>query len=185
MGLTSPCRGVTRGVAYLGIDPGANGGLALMRSDRPTEPTLWAMPKTEEALFVLVGTIRGLASPLPLDAACELVTGFVGGYGSQAGGNPGSGMFTFGRNAGVVLTSCRAHLGTFPQEVQANVWQAGVGLAPRLKVGRRTVEAKGDFKRRIRDHALRLFPGVKVTLKTADALLIAWWLRLKHAGKGE
>jgi hypothetical protein len=152
----------------LAIDPGASGGVAELYTDG-----------------------RAIASPLPDDGdlrdhlecamvdarrsgerlVCylELVGGFVGGNPA-----PGSAMFNFGSGYGYIRGLLAANR-IETQLVRPQAWQAGIP-------GVRGVE-KADRKRALKEHAARLFPQIKVTLKTADALCIAAYARAKENGQ--
>ena len=149
--------------AYMGIDPGASGGLALIDG---CEIEAVAMPATERDIWLWVSAEH-------VDfAVIEQNTGYVGGEG-----NPGSAMFKFGRSAGL-LTMALVAAGVPYEEITPGQWQKKLGIPPRKKG-----EAKGAFKNRLKAEAQRLFPRIPVTLKTADALLLAEYARRKAEGK--
>ncbi len=154
----------------IGIDPGASGGLAFLFNGGAVA---YPAPETDRDFLDTLreGSRRGWKAPDAF-AAVELVTGYVGD-----GGNPGSAMFKFGTKVGAAHMALTA-LGIPFELVAPRRWQKGVGVAPRG-----AGETKGEFKRRLRAQAQRLFPNVKVTLATADALLIAEWCRRKRAGE--
>lgn len=145
------------GQRIIGIDPGANGGIAVLFEDGRT----WAMGMPGDS--ELIGVLRDLShadTPVQPVAFLELVGGYIGK------GQPGSAMFRFGESFGFV----RGVLQTLriPTElVRPQVWQRGL---PGVK-GSEGVKRK----RLLKEHAARLFPDLKVTLATADALLIARW----------
>lgn len=56
-------------------------------------------------------------------------------------------------------------------------WQKGLGIP-----GRRKDEGKPAWKRRLLQYAQRLYPDMKVTLATADALLLATYAQRKRTG---
>lgn len=141
----------------LAIDPGASGGIAhglLLGS-----PVLEPMPATPHDLAERVKQIAHGADR-PLQAYLEEVGGYVGGPGQ-----PGAAMFKFGQSYGVLLgvfaaleipvTLCR------PQK-----WQKAMSL------GTSTGMNKITWKNKLKARAQQLYPSCKVTLKTADALLI-------------
>lgn len=51
-----------------------------------------------------------------------------------------------------------------------------------LEIRRDKGEKDGPWKNRLKDRAQQLFPAIKVTLGTADALLIAYYCRSIHGG---
>lgn len=57
-------------------------------------------------------------------------------------------------------------------------WQKG------MSVGVRAGLERADWKRKLKAQAERLFPGQRVTLATADALLILEWARRTY-GRAE
>lgn len=131
------------------------------------------MPGTDDELWDL---ILGLAEG-DVVAAVEKVTGYVGRRrpkrGEQetdSGGDPGSAMFTFGTSYGMArMALCAA--GVRRVLVPAATWQAAIGVQKRA--GRK----KQEWKNSLKDMAQSLFPEIKVTLATADALLIAHYCR--------
>jgi hypothetical protein len=145
----------------LGIDPGASGGLAVIAGD---ELDFVAMPPTESDIW------RWLSAEPLFFAVIERNTGYVGDRG-----NPGSTMFKFGVNTGL-LKGFLVSLGVPFEEVTPRTWQKALGIAPRKKG-----EKKGEFKNRLKAHAQKLFPGEAITLAVADAILIAEHCRRKHA----
>lgn len=154
----------------IAFDPGASGGIAELF---PSGAAIaYSMPDDAD----LRDNIHAFTTAASLDgdrvvAYVELVGGFIGG--SPA---PGSAMFNFGNGYGYirgVLAALRVetHL-VRPQE-----WQAGIP-------GVRGTKEKSVRKRALKEHASRLFPSLKVTLKTADALCIADYARRCEALKG-
>lgn len=153
--------------AYVGIDPGAGGGIAVLNS-RGKLKHVYPLKRFRDAdLCTFFRETGGVAQ-------IELVTGFVGGTGFKAGS---SAMFNFGVGYGLLLGFLLASGLPF-EKVHPNVWQRRLGIPPR---GRR--ETKTDYKNRLKDFAADLFPEVKVTHATADALLIATHCYRKHSGK--
>ena len=88
----------------------------------------------------------------------------VGGYIGKA--QPASRAFTFGRNFGFLLGVAQT-LGVRVELVRPRRWQKVLG------VGQASICAStSEWKNRLKAHAQRLFPYLRPTLKTADALLI-------------
>lgn len=152
---------------YLGIDPGAGGGIAIIHGNKVS---CYPMPDTETDLW---NVIEGVAEIMRLHyggfALLEQVGGFVGkGEGEKGGGRAnGSAMFKFGANYG----DCRMALvasGIPHERWPPAKWLKFLGI-PNKKKG----ETRSEWKNRLKGHAQQLFPQVKVTLATADALLIA------------
>lgn len=160
---------------YVGIDPGKSGGMAAIGPG-----VVWAtsMPATIRGILDWLGRL-GTFNCLQCGASCNLapaapkvhvVMEKVGGYVRGGRGNVGSRMFEFGRSCGTLLTACEA-VGLKVLEVAPTTWQQALGLSSRMTDGTKIEGA--DWKRHLKARAEALFPSVKVTLKTADALLLA------------
>lgn len=158
---------------WIGIDPGASGGLAVIHED-PVEgvdfrsmfdslPLVWNWIRHYGA-----NTEMGYRSK----AVVELVTGYVGGQG-----NTGSSQFTFGTNFGAVQMALTA-AGIPYDLVHPNVWQKAVGVEP---IKGEVYEAR---KRRLKRRAEELFPQLRVTLRTCDALLLAYHCQSRATNDG-
>jgi hypothetical protein len=80
-------------------------------------------------------------------------------------GDPGASMFTFGKNAGFLEGVIMAK-GIRLEMITARSWQKVFGLY------KQRGEKANQWKNRLKAHAQKIYPGMKVTLKTADALLI-------------
>ena len=134
----------------LAIDPGRSGGIAY--NDGYTSTSV-KMPNTDGDV---VDILRSLSAHTG-ERICyiEKVGGFVKGNKT-----PGSAMFKFGHGRGVVMGALMA-CGWRIIEVTPQRWQAWLNIG---KCG-------GD-KNKLKAEAQRRFPSHKVTLKTADALLI-------------
>ena len=163
---------------YIGVDPGASGGLAVilteavLRTDRPIDVRVEhsSMPSTEKDIwewfqqFINNRSIRGIF------AVIEKVQGYIGQR------QPGSAMFKFGYNAGMLhgfLTTARIPY----EEITPQRWQKALGITPRKKKESRTV-----WKNRLKLKAQQLYPNEKITLAVADALLIATYCMRKQTG---
>lgn len=157
---------------YLGIDPGASGGLAVIEVEDGSsviKVVAAPMPPTEADIWKWISQGKNLSF-----AVIEKVGGYVGGAGQ-----PGSAMFKFGQNYGSLRMALIA-AGIPFQEVTPQMWQKEVGMG-----GKKSGEEKGAWKNRIKAKAQQLFPVLtagSVTLKTADALLIAMYCRQKFGG---
>lgn len=138
----------------LGIDPGASGGIAAIT---PDGIRLVTMPYGDVDKWY---SIRNLA-----DFVSYALIEKVGGFQGEA--QPGSAMFKFGANYGMMKAFLVAANIPFA-EVPPQTWQKGLGI-PQRQPG----ESKSQFKSRLRDTALKLYPKEKITLATCDALLIA------------
>jgi len=142
----------------LGIDPGAGGGVAVCDGGIIT---LHRMPKGEPAIAELV------TRHLPNVAWIEQVSGFIGTP------HPGSRMFTFGTNYGCLLGAlhaieCLNANGCKVNLVRPQLWQKWLDMGTRSS---ETVD-KPEWKRMLKREAQLRHPDLKITSKTADALLI-------------
>ncbi len=155
--------------AYMGIDPGKSGGLALLFDDKVIAVK---MPETPADVLQWIRESS---------FKCVAVIEQVGGYApSKKDGNKfvagSSAMFNFGKGVGhleMALLACN-----IPTEsVSPRKWQKALGISRRKKT-----ETKTQWKNRLKSVAQRLFPSEKVTLATADALLIALYCKRKHQG---
>ena len=145
----------------IAIDPGAHGGLAYCTNGKVFR--IEAMPETEGDIADSLREFKTLAENEMEDASAyiEKVGGFVKGCPA-----PGSAMFNFGRNVGFII-GCLQCLGYSLYEVPPQRWQKALGLPERQ--GRTTAE----WKRFLKQQAQQRRPDLKITLETADALLIA------------
>lgn len=157
---------------YLGIDPGAQGGLAAVYYSPPEETRVVSainMPDDDGE----IGTwLDQWASYLTL-AIIEQVQGYMApqkkeGDGFVAGS---AAMFNFGVNYGALRMALRDRGIPFT-EIRPQAWQKALGVTPRLKK-----ETKTKFKNRLLILAKETFPTRVVTLHTADALLLAEYCR--------
>jgi hypothetical protein len=169
-----------RPTVFIGIDPGGNGGLALL-IDNYAE----AIKMPSDLL-----DLRTWFSKIGKNSiACmELVTGYVGGYNREAKDGesaedvgrrttPGSHMFKLGKNVGRLEAMLHVS-GISVDFVQATAWQRSVGMEQRPK-GISSTKWKNMLKAR----AQELFPQLKVTKATADALLLAHHCKIKYGGE--
>ena len=135
----------------IGIDPGINGGIAFIPNTG--EPWAHKMPETDRDLIDL---LRDSINLFDARAVIELV------HSSPQMGVKSA--FTFGEGYGrlqMVLTA----MGIPYERVRPAVWQKAMGCL-----------TKGD-KNVSKRRAQELFPALKVTHATADALLIAEYAR--------
>jgi hypothetical protein len=148
----------------IAIDPGASGGIAEF-SSCGQHVTAFKMPELSDLRDYLeaVATASSMEG-VPLLAVLEQVGGYIGGNAT-----PGSAMFNFGRGVGHIEGLLAAyHVRT--ELVRPQVWQKGLpGIAGE--------KDKATRKRALKENAARLFPNLKVTLSTADALLIGDYAR--------
>lgn len=175
---------------YLGVDPGASGGIAALKivgqpeAKRAIVHSLHPMPKDDSAILEI---LRGYATRYRVYAVVEAVTGYVasknndgasGGdtLGAKGGGRANSqNSFTFGQSFGALKMALCA-TGIPYHLVAAKTWQNGLSISPRKRT-----EGKGQWKNRLKSVASMMFPGKLgksvITLKTCDALLMAEYAR--------
>lgn len=172
-------------VTYIGIDPGATGGIAIICGSAVQVMT---MPHSEKTLY---DTIRTYASPPGrCCAAVEQVSGYIG----EA--HPGSAMFAFGQNYGFIR-ACLIACGLSPSQgdpalstfvsIPPQTWQSKIKLPTPSGhiVSRDKGESKTEWKNRLKWNAQQLFPTkryprLSITLRTADALLIAAYIKQEY-----
>jgi len=130
----------------IGIDPGANGAIAWIKEGKPC---VEKMPDTLQDLWEI---LRDIAS----EGKCHA-------YLEQVHSSPQMGVksaFTFGNGFGHLEMALTAACIPFAR-IRPQVWQKELGCL-----------TKGD-KNVSKRKAQELFPSMKVTHATADALLIA------------
>ena len=154
----------------LAIDPGASGGLAYGKYENPCFVNMPAALDTAEGLIELLDLLVDVKTSFPdVRAVLELVGGYVG----EA--QPASSAFKFGASyasAKAMLIAAR-----IPYVLVApSSWQRHLCLPKRG----RTSAGKTRHKKDLQEAAQALFPGRKITLKTADAALM---FHLAHQGK--
>jgi hypothetical protein len=136
---------------YIGIDPGVSGGIAAVTAAGDVR-LVSAMPATERDVFNLLGSLSG--------DPCRAVLEFVRS-------SPQMGVtsaFTFGRGYGGLRMALVA-VGIPFDEVVPRKWQTALQCTTK---GNKNVSKK---------RAQELFPKVRVTHATADALLLAEYCR--------
>jgi Holliday junction resolvasome RuvABC endonuclease subunit len=136
----------------IGIDPGVNGGIAWIQDGKPC---VEKMPETLADLWELIDSVRGghyrIGNP-----SCKA-------YIESVHSSPQQGVksaFTFGQGYGRLEMALTA-AGIPFERVRPQVWQKAMGCL-----------TKGD-KNVSKRKAQEMFPQLKITHATADALLIA------------
>jgi crossover junction endodeoxyribonuclease RuvC len=148
---------------YAGIDPGQSGGLCVIDGGGNIR-LLEKMPGTERDIWDMINLEMGLV----IQAMIEKV---------HARPREGvSSTFKFGCGYGGLRMALTAAEIPF-DEVTPQAWQKSLGVARRTKT-----ESKRDHKKKLLAKAQSLFPKAKITLATADALLIAEFCRRKYEG---
>lgn len=164
---------------YMGIDPGASGGIAIVGNKYLQ---VHKMPEGETAIWELISKYGwsyddepgrlGMDPQYRIYAAIEQVGGFAKGRKL-----PGNHMFNFGMNYGWLCMALTA--ANIPYlKIHPNVWQRAMGIEKHGKE-----ESDNKFKNRIKVLAQALFPNTKVTLNTADALVLAEYCRRDKEGR--
>lgn len=147
----------------IAIDPGVAGGVAVSAFGKTV---CHPMPDTEGDRLELIRSVKAAAD---LEgAACLCVLEEVNGFVGKA--QPGSAMFKFGEGYGFLKGAVQA-LGIRLVLVRPQTWQKGFGLGTASRCA-----SKSEWKNKLKAEAQRRFPDLKVTLKTADALLILEWV---------
>jgi hypothetical protein len=160
---------------YLGVDPGASGGLAVL-DEAGAVLLARATPETDQEQLALVRAFTGMQSdpfwnPIPTHAVLERV------WSSPQMGVASA--FKFGLNVGAWRMALAALKIPF-DEVVPQKWQTAMGCRTGGgRLGARNVTAAKNLTKR---RATALFPTVKVTHAIADALLIAEFCRRLHLG---
>ncbi len=144
-----------RKYSYVGIDPGKNGGIAIFWGDGSIDA--YRFPKKQELLVNIIEKIKKHCRIEKYN--CKWVIEDVHAlYGSSA-----KATFSFGRNLGYwegVLSSKRIKW----SKISPKVWQSKYTLSKEKK--NRKNELKALAQKMVK---------FKVTLATADAILIANW----------
>ena len=141
------------------IDPGQSGGVAVAQFGKTD---CHPMPPTPGDLLALLRDIQRAADIEQSSVVCVLEE--VSGFAGKA--QPGSAMFTFGKQFGFIQGVVQA-LGIRLELVRPQVWQKAFGLGTASRCA-----SKAEWKNKLKAEAQRRFPHLKVTLRTADALLI-------------
>jgi len=143
----------------IGIDPGLSGGVAVwtfgVAGCRP-------MPATGGDIVALLRGIMSASDKSGAETVCVMEA--TGGYVGRA--QPASAAYRFGENAGF-LKGVIQTLGMRLELVRPQAWQKAFGLGTASACASKTI-----WKNKLKAEAQRRFPHLKVTLKTADALLI-------------
>lgn len=139
---------------YIGIDPGDQGGIAVLSADGSVVEVA-KIPTTPMDVLDFLSKYKD-------DSYCILER--VGGLPGQGG----SAMFNFGKGYGHLQMALLA-LGIPTNDVTPNKWEKSFQLGSSGKYG------KTEWKNRLKAKVQQLFPslGRKITLATCDALLIA------------
>ena len=158
-------------ITFIGIDPGASGGIAWQRGN---VVSAIKMPTTMKDLWDFFYDEFDSASA-PCNGECHCIIEKVQGFVGKA--QPGSAAFTFGKGYGSLLMALTGNQIPY-QEVPPRNWQKALGVPPKKKE-----ESKTQWKNRLKAVAQARFPKVPVTLNIADALLIMLYGQLQYGRK--
>lgn len=147
---------------YLGIDPGASGGLAVTDGE---EIETIAMPKTPKDIWIWINYLAQNNSKII--CCIEKVNGFMGNKNSM-----GSAMFNFGKGVGHLEMAVIATEKIVLHEAHPKTWMNELKI-PTKKKGL----SNNQWKNELRGIAQKLFPQLTITLATTDALLIMEYCR--------
>ena len=146
--------------SIIAIDPGVSGGVAVSAFGKTV---CHPMPATQGDVLELLRDIKRTADLESVECVCVLEE--VGGFAGKA--QPGSAMFKFGEGYGFIKGVVQA-LGIKLELVRPQVWQKSLSLGTASRCASKT-----EWKNKLKAEAQRRFPQLRVTLATADALLIA------------
>lgn len=140
----------------IGIDPGKNGGIAIQGEEGVS---VSKMPETEGDILDLLRSSRYLIPGKPAVAHIEDIPKFVGKN------VPSSSAIVLGRNYGFLLGVLQT-LDYRINLIRPQAWQKTLGL------GNSRGMTNTAWKNKLKAKAQQLYPGLHITLATADALLI-------------
>lgn len=141
----------------IGIDPGNSGGVAVLGTATETHN----MPETYPDIYNLFRDILGNHPGDEVLAVLEDVGHGLPGQSSKA-------TAVFARHNGHLEMALYA-LGVRTVKVTPQKWQKSYSNS----LGKSSQYEKREWKNRLKGLAQQMFPSEKVTLKNADALLIA------------
>lgn len=148
---------MSREKGIVSFDPGKGGGAAVFHPCGDGNPELHSF-KTESDYIEILNPLV----PASYDVVIEDVPAFVSAATSNAS------SFKLGYNFGFIVGMSRAS-GFATHLIKPKEWQKGLnGLSSKM--------GYTDRKRMLKDNAIRLYPDVKITNATADAVLIGrYW----------
>lgn len=157
---------------YMGLDPGEKGAIAIVNRSGDCL-FLEKMPATARGLLELITSIDQPIVATLIERIDPRPTRY---FSKQSK----TWVSTILRSTCIIygdflqLHMAALACGYNPDIVGPHDWQKGLGIPKKMKG-----EKGHSFKIRLRDHAKQLFPKEKVTLITADALLIAEYCRIR------
>ena len=148
---------------YLSLDPGEKGGIAVLDGN---EMHTYKMPTTYPDIFIV---LKGLQEDFNITrAVLEKVGQGMPGQSSKA-------TATFARHCGHLEMALYA-LGIPTEEVTPQKWQKAYSNS----IGTAKGLTKTEWKNKLKGLAQRLYPTEKVTLNTADAILLAHYGKMNN-----
>ena len=146
----------------IGIDPGKNGGIVALDRDGHVV-SVTKMPPTYPDIYDYLNDL--LATPH------DNATAYIERVGTGMPGQSSKATATFARHCGHIEMALYA-LGIPTVEVLPTRWQQSLSIGKE-----RDCATKAEWKNRLKAKAQQLYPALwkarKITLATADALLIA------------
>jgi len=160
---------VKRNRAFIGLDPGKSGAIALIDDD--TGEVLihkWSPVRMENIQF-----LESAKNEYDrINAVIEKVNAWPGQGVSSS--------FKFGQAFGEQLMALSAARIGF-EECTPGKWQRDLNLIEKDRSGKKKKVSKTEHKRNLFNRAKELMPDAKgLTLRTADAVLLAIWVRRQH-----
>lgn len=146
------------GKVILGIDPGAAGGICLYQDGGITT---FKMPETYADIYDFLEGITAQCLPGEVVAILEDVGHGMPGQSSKA-------TAVFARHNGHLEMALYA-LGIPTTKVTPQKWQKFFSNS----LGKSKDYEKREWKNKLKGLAQQMFPGTKVTLATADSILLA------------
>ena len=157
----------------IGIDPGAKGGIAVL-DDSGAVASVVKMPETPQDILSYLRDVQQRS-----DVFGDVVTCYMEAVGFGMPGQSSSATAKFARHCGHLEMALLA-LGIPTNTVTPQKWEKTYQL------GKSSGYSKSEWKNKLKAKAQQLFPrlGNKITLATADCLLIAEYGRKKELGNG-
>lgn len=148
---------------YIALDPGEKGGIAVLDGN---EMHTYKMPTTYPDIYIV---LKGLQEDFNITrAVLEKVGQGMPGQSSKA-------TATFARHCGHLEMALYA-LGIPTEEVTPQKWQKAYSNS----IGTAKGLTKTEWKNKLKGLAQRLYPSEKVTLNTADAILLAHYGKMNN-----
>lgn len=140
--------------AIIGIDPGVSGGIAVLKG---SQLAVYNMPETYPDIYNLLASLKG-----------ENIVAVLEDVGHGIPGQSSKATAVFARHNGHLEMALYA-LGIRTIKVTPQKWQRYYSNS----LGKSSQHEKREWKNMLKGLAQQMFPSEKVTLKTADAILIA------------